>query len=123
MNPIRIAHPKWRHEAALDFYNLFLGLFLFVSPWLFAIAGGEVRNEIWASGALIALVSLAAIVAFAEWEEWLTLALGLWLVVSPWVLGFAHTRAMHVSIAVGAIVAFVAAIEIWLIHEARTSRL
>jgi len=37
------------------------------------------------------------------------------LIASPWVLGFAHTRAMHVSIGLGAMVAFIAALELWLV--------
>jgi SPW repeat len=36
------------------------------------------------------------------------------LIASPWVLGFAHSRAMHVSIGLGAAVAFFAALELWL---------
>jgi hypothetical protein len=106
---------KLRHESALDFYTVAFGLFLFVSPWLFAYADEEARIDLWASGAAIAMISAAAIVAFADWEEWLNLLLGAWLIVSPWALGFTHTRAMHVSIAVGALVAFVAALELWLV--------
>lgn len=30
-----------------------------------------------------------AIAAFTLWEEWADIAIGLWLVVSPWILGFA----------------------------------
>jgi hypothetical protein len=36
---------------------------------------------------------------------------------SPWVLGFAHTRAMHFSIGIGAVVAFMAALEIWVVYD------
>jgi hypothetical protein len=36
--------------------------------------------------------------------------------VSPWMLGFAHTGAMNVGIWVGAIVASVASLELWLVH-------
>ena len=32
------------------------------------------------------------------------------------VLGFQHTTAMHVSIAIGLVVAYVAALDLWLIH-------
>jgi hypothetical protein len=106
---------RLRRESALDFYTVAFGLFVFVSPWLFAYADEEARIDLWASGAAIAVMSVAAIIAFARWEEWLNLLLGIWLMVSPWALGFAHTRAMHVSIAVGALVAFFAALELWLV--------
>ena len=107
---------KFRRISALDCYAVAFGLFLFVSPWLFAYVSEKVRIEVWAAGAAIAAISIAAIVAFSEWEEWLNLLLGVWLVISPWVIGFVHTRAMHVSILIGAMVAFLAALELWLTH-------
>ena len=109
---------KWRRESPLDLYNLGLAMFLLISPWLFARANDTAAVDLRASGAAIAILSLAAIVAFANWEEWINLLLGLWLIVSPWVLGFAHTRAMHFSIGVGATVAFLAALELWLVYDA-----
>ena len=106
--------PEW----VLDLYSLLLAMFLVISPWLFARANGTAAIDLRACGVAIALLSLAAMLAFANWEEWANLLLGLWLTVSPWVLGFAHTRAMHFSIGVGAMVAFLAALELWLVHEA-----
>jgi SPW repeat len=107
---------KLRRASALDCYAVVLGLFLFISPWLFAYISEKARVDIWTCGAAIAAISIAAIVAFSEWEEWLNLLLGLWLIASPWALGFAHTRAMHVSILIGSVVAFLAALELWLVH-------
>lgn len=109
---------KWRREAALDLYNLVLAMFLFASPWLFARANGVAAMDLRASGAVIAILSLAAMVAFSNWEEWANLLIGFWLIVSPWILGFAHTRAMHFSIAVGAAVAYLATLELFLVSDA-----
>src|SRR4051794_1177925 len=106
----------WRREWVLDFYKLLLAIFLFVSPWLFAYASGIAITDLRASGAAVAVISLAAIVAFANWEEWALLLLGLWLIVSPWVLGFPHTSAMHLSIGIGFAVSFLAALELWLVY-------
>ena len=103
---------KWREAAVLDLYNLLLGAFLIVSPWLFAYSRGIVRADAWLGGALLVVLSTVAIVAFAEWQEWVNLMTGLWLIASPWVLGFQHTAAMHVSIAVGLLVSYFAALEI-----------
>jgi len=105
---------RWRRPFVLDFYTATFGVFLFVSPWLFAYANKNARLDLWASGAAIAAISIA--VAFSYWEEWLNLLLGFWLIASPWVLGFAHTRAMHASIGLGAMVAFIAALELWLVN-------
>lgn len=113
---------KWRRESALDVYNLLLALFLFVTPWLFAYTNEGARIDLWVSSAMIAIVSLTTFIAFSNWEEWLNLLLGVWLVVSPWVLGFTHTRAMHYSIGIGIAVAFLAALEILLLYDEASER-
>lgn len=113
---------KWRRESVLDIYNLLLALILFVTPWLLANANEDTKLDLWASGALIAGISLATFVAFSNWEEWLNLLLGIWLVGSPWVLGFTHTRAMHYSIGIGVVVSFMAALQIWLVHDEPNER-
>jgi hypothetical protein len=107
---------KRRPEAILDVYKLLLGVLLFVSPWLFAYAHGAAAVDARAVGATIAVVSVAALLAFAEWEEWIVLLAGLWMTVSPFVLGFEHTTAMHVSIGIGLAVAYLALLDLWLIH-------
>src|SRR5947199_4934511 len=54
----------------------------------------------------------------AEWEEWINLLLGLWVLVAPWALGFAESvGAMGNHVAVGIVVAALAAIELWLVHR------
>jgi hypothetical protein len=105
----------------LDVYSLALAIFLLVSPWLFAYANNVVRLDFWATGALIALVSAAAIAAFSEWEEWLNLVLGIWLVSAPWLLGHTHTRAMHVSVGTGLVVVYLAGLRLWLMHYRSTA--
>jgi hypothetical protein len=108
---------KWRRESILDVYNLVLALGLFAIPWFLARATATTDLDIWASAVAIGVISMMALLAFSWWKEWTNLALGLWLIVSPWVLGFAHTRAMHFSIGIGVVVAFLAALEIWLIYD------
>ena len=110
---------SWRREAALDVYNLAIGAFLFVSPWLLGLTVENARLDSFAIGAAIVVLSLAAMVVFAEWEEWLSLLLACWLIVSPWVLGFAHTRAMHWAIGIGCVSLFMSALELWLLHYDR----
>jgi len=107
---------KRRPEAILDVYNLVLGAALFVSPWLFAFSQGAASIDARLGGAAIVTASIAALLVFAEWEEWIELLAGLWMVASPFVLGFQHTTAMHVSIAIGLVVAYIAALDLWLIH-------
>ena len=97
---------------------MLLALILFGAPWFFAHASRTADLDLRLSSAAIIILSLAAIIAFSAWEEWINFALGLWLVASPWLLGFAHTRAMHFSIGIGVAIAFLAALELWLRYEA-----
>ncbi len=110
---------KRRRETILDVYNLVLGGFLFVAPWLFSYANDVVRAEDWTSSALVVIISAAALLAFAEWEEWTNLILGLWVAGAPWALGFQHTAAMRVHVVVGLMIAFISAIELWLLRYDR----
>jgi hypothetical protein len=109
---------KWRKESVLDLYNLLLALFLFLTPWLFAYRNEDAKIDLWASSAAVAVISILALIAFSRWQEWLSLVLGAWLIVSPCVIGFTHTRAMHHSIGIGVAVAFFAWIELVLIYDA-----
>jgi hypothetical protein len=110
---------KSKLAVGCDVINLILGAFLFISPWLFAFAPGAESWNAWIAGIVIAVLSIAALSAFAEWEEWLNFIVGLWTIVSPWALKFsAHTNAMRVAVIVGVIVAVLAAIEIWMTHQA-----
>jgi hypothetical protein len=108
---------KWQRESVLDLYNLLLAALLLVSPWLFRLTNAPGKLDIWATAAVIAIISLAAMIAYKDWEEWANILLGAWLIGSPWLLGFAHTRAMHFSIGIGIVVAFLAALDLWLHYD------
>lgn len=110
---------EWSSAKFCDVANLILGMILFFSPWLFDLAAGAQWQTASITGILIAVASIAALAAFAVWEEWLNLIAGLWLIVSPWLLGFQDSDAMTINLVVGTIVAVLAAFEIWLTHETR----
>ena len=118
---------KWRKEASIDVVNLVLGLGLIIMPWAFKYTSVEVatRNA-WIAGALMAATAVVAIVAFAEWEEWLNLLLGLWVAISPWALGFdilISKAAASTQVALGLIVAVLAAVEVWMVHNGPPRRM
>ena len=105
-----------RQHTILEIYQFLLAAFLFVSPWLFAFAHGTLRIDTWICAGIVAAVSAVALVAFREWEEWIACVLGVWIAVSPWVLGFQHTVAMFINLSVGILIAYLALLELWLIH-------
>ncbi len=107
----------WSTAKLCDVANLILGMVLFFSPWTFDLATGAQWQTASITGLLIAALSIAALAAFAVWEEWLNLIAGLALIVSPWLLGFQDSDAMTIDVVIGAIVALLAALEVWATRE------
>ena len=72
-----------------DWINLILGFLLVISPWLFGFTA--TTSAMWNAvilGVIIAALSILAISAYARWEEWVNALAGLWVLFSPWFLGF-----------------------------------
>jgi hypothetical protein len=84
---------RWQDGA-----NLLLGVWLFASPWLIeAVVTHAETERYWGSAAAwnayllgAGLVAFAALAAYMPraWQEAVNTLLGVWLVVSPFVLGF-----------------------------------
>jgi SPW repeat len=108
---------NWTNARLCDVANLILGAILFLSPWMFGFDAGRASENANIAGIVIAALAIAALAAFAIWEEWLNLIVGLWTLVSPWVLGFQGTTAMTVHVVIGAAVAIIAAIELWMMSQ------
>jgi len=106
-------------ENAIDLVNAVLGVCLAFSPWALGFTG-EVAAT-WNAlivGAAIALVALGALFAFREWEEWVNLALGVWAILAPWLIGFATVAsATYAHLIIGLIVGVLAALDLWLVHH------
>ena len=107
----------WSSVKLCDVVNLILGMVLFFSPWEFDLSVGAQWQTASVIGIVIAVLSIAALAAFAVWEEWLKVAAGLALIVSPWLLGFQNSDAMTIDVVIGGLVAVFAAFEVWALHE------
>jgi hypothetical protein len=95
-----------------DWMNLVLGLWLFVSPWALDYAGQQ--SAAWNAYIVGAgIVVFAAIAAYMPkaWEEMINTGLGVWLVLSPYMLGFAS----HMMVALHTVVfgILVTAFAVW----------
>jgi hypothetical protein len=112
------AMENWSNAKLCDVANLILGAFLFFSPWIFGFDAGRMTQNATIAGIVIAVLAIAALAAFAVWEEWLNLIVGLWTLISPWVLTFqANRTATAVHVIVGVVVAILAAVELWLMSQ------
>jgi hypothetical protein len=105
-----------------DIGNLILGAILILSPWMFGFAAGPQSDNGFATGIVLIAVSIAALTTFAVWQEWLNLIVGLWLIVSPWVLLFQSTEAVRTEFTIGVVVAAFANNELWFRSQLTSGR-
>jgi hypothetical protein len=96
-----------------DWSSWILGIWLVLSPWILLF---DVETRALENAVIIAAVILVAEVVelsvFRDWEEWINVAAGAWLAVSPWVLGIVSTAARWNFVAVGVLVAALALYEL-----------
>jgi hypothetical protein len=93
-----------------DPVNAVIGIWLVLSPWAVRYSGEIVpsANAVVIGVALVA-AALGAVLVPQAWEEWTEAVLGLWLIVSPWALGFSgQADARLMAIATGIVVAVLA---------------
>ena len=103
-----------------NWVNLVLGAWVFVMPWVIShtlptmrTAGTRWNYTIFSAmagamwnfaivGAIILVAAMMAIKQIKPWEEWTNMTAGFWLVLSPWMFGYAADSAlMWNSVAVG----------------------
>jgi hypothetical protein len=102
LRPSRVVLPQVRKAMIMvkhwqDWANYGLGLWVFGSPWLLehsmalGVPGGGNRAmwNLWLVGLAVVVISTIALNASGVWQEWVNFGLGVWLVLSPWVLDFA----------------------------------
>jgi hypothetical protein len=113
---------NWRKEQAPDLANLVFGTLLIISPWALGfIPESAIAWNAALSGSLVVLLALAALALFQQWQAWASLAAGLWIAVSPWVMGFAgHTTGLRVHLIIGPLVAIAAVVRLWLERQPPT---
>jgi len=93
-----------------DWATLVAGLWLLISPWVVGYAADSVAlTNAVIFGIAIIVYSIIELSVPRAWEEWLMVAAGVWLIISPWVLGFgAEARAVRDTVIVGIVVLLLA---------------
>jgi hypothetical protein len=110
-------------ERSREWLNLVLAVILFVSPWVLGFAGETAAAwTAWGTGIVIGALAVAAIMRFQEWEAWASLVLGLWLAISPWLVGFADVLAARwTDVVLGLLSAAIAAWEVWFVRSHKSA--
>ena len=93
-----------------DPVNALLGAWLILSPWAANFADNRVAMlNFVIVGVLLIATAIGAIVMPKAWEEWVEVALGVWLMASPWLLGYSGLGlAMQNAVFVGLLVTILA---------------
>ena len=94
-----------------DWVGIGLGVWLIISPWTlgFSAQSAATMNALIV-GSFLVLEEFLEVVVHELAEEWIDLVAGLWLMVSPFVLGFAaQTVASVNTVAVGVLTVLFAA--------------
>ena len=104
-----------------DWVNAALGLWLVSSSW---VMGFQADLTVTSNAVLVGLALMAtamgAILVPRAWEEWTEVGIGMWLMASPWVLGFSTLNAaMLVAVGTGTVVVVLA---LWTLFIARDYR-
>ena len=95
-----------------DLGNILLGAWLFVSPWVLNYEVGYRSASFNAYILGVGIVVFAAVAVYIPqvWEEGINMALGVWMIASPWVLGFSSERNIATNtVVVGVLVTALAA--------------
>jgi len=94
-----------------DWLNLLIGIWLFISPWVIGFAGADFGASwnAWILGVAIVVFSAIAVSLPQVWEEVVNILLGIWMVVSSWVIGVASRAAETNAVIVGLLVIMFAA--------------
>jgi hypothetical protein len=111
------------HRSWEDWFGMFLGLVILISPWItgqpnYGLSptadSGIVLLATILAGIVVFGLSQMEYVALQRWEEGCEMAIGLWLIVAPYVLGYSDAgvlRLVHTSL--GSAVVLLAALTLW----------
>jgi len=105
------AWTRWQNWA-----NVVLGIILFISPWYTVTwETGRSSWNAWIIGVAIVIVALVALAeAVRPVASWINVILGIWLFISPWVLGFTFLTGMAWTAWIIGVLVFVLAL--WAIY-------
>jgi O-antigen/teichoic acid export membrane protein len=99
------------------------GIAVVFSPWVIGPNDRHVVLNALIVGLLIYSVSSLELAVLQRWQEWVNLALGIWLLVSPWVFAYDGLDSLAVThYVLGALVAALAAFELWQDNKIETAR-
>jgi SPW repeat len=103
-----------------DWISWGLGFWLLISPWALHFSGeAEATYNAVLVGFALIFAEGVTLSVFQVWEEWINITLGIWLCLSPWLLGGFSAIATANALLIGALVVALAVYEMWQVGEER----
>lgn len=111
-----------------DWVTGIVGAWLIVSPWALRLSlpkGMSTAPMTWTfvlTGIVVLALAIAALAFFRLWEEGGEVIVGVWLIVSPWIMHFTASSAATVNaVIMGAIIVGAAAWTMAISRKGRTT--
>jgi hypothetical protein len=110
------------HRSWEDWCGMLLGVLIVVSPWFPMQASHEVVDaerstmilNTFVVGMLVFGLAQLEYVALQRWEEVGEIALGLWLIASPFIFGYSGDATLQIwHAALGGLVVLLGALQLW----------
>lgn len=89
--------------------NLILGIWLFVSPWVYGAYTNPNAWNSWIVGALIAIIAAVRLGTRAP-VSWINAVLAVWVFFSPWIYGYTINTGRFINSLCVGVVVFILAI-------------
>lgn len=109
MNEERQTYTAEPSANAISWVNIILGIWVLISPFVLAFT---FPRSIWNNVATGIVVGILAIIRLSTREQpgwsWVNVVLGIWLIISPFVLAFATGAALWNNVILGIIIAAIA---------------
>lgn len=105
----RTTTPMPHNTGAASWVNILLGIWVIISP--FVLSFSQLSTAMWnnvATGVAVGIIGLIRASAVQPEWSWANIILGVWLIASPFVLGFFNQVALWNNIILGIIIALVA---------------
>jgi hypothetical protein len=83
------------------------------------------RGIAWSQGAVgfaLIAVGASAVAGYQLWEEWVDVILGLWLIVSPWIIGFGKVTTLRWNAVISGAAVVILAIWVLMSGQGRAQR-
>jgi hypothetical protein len=102
------------HFGITNLVSVAAALWLAASPWLVGFTGETVAaGNAVLCGLLMLAFTVAALVRLRDWRSWMNLIPGVWVLLSPWIFGFAtYIGATVIHIIIGLVVSVLAMLEL-----------